>query len=81
MNILPLRRIVIEQRMPPALLVEKIVTIDEVVELFALFFSHCHRGAPFLDPAMHTPTATGSRSPFLFTCSEFIVTASLELGY
>lgn len=37
MNILPLRRIVIEQRMPPALLVEKILTIEEVVELFALY--------------------------------------------
>lgn len=68
MNILPLRRIVIEQRMPPALLIEKIVTVGEVVELFELFFEHCHRQAPFLDPEVHTPTATGSRSPFLFTC-------------
>ncbi|GAA5920439.1 hypothetical protein JCM1841_004552 [Sporobolomyces salmonicolor] len=68
MNILPLRRIVIEQRMPPALLEEKIVTVEEVVELFEIFFTHCHRQAPFLDPDIHTPAATGSRSPFLFTC-------------
>ncbi|GAA5917930.1 hypothetical protein JCM5296_007001 [Sporobolomyces johnsonii] len=68
MNILPLRRIVIEQRMPPALLEEKILTVEEVVELFEIFFTHCHRQAPFLDPDIHTPAATGSRSPFLFTC-------------
>ncbi|GAA6061307.1 hypothetical protein JCM10212_005421 [Sporobolomyces blumeae] len=68
MNILPLRRIVIEQRMPPALLEEKILSVEEVVELFEIFFTHCHRHAPFLDPDIHTPAATGSRSPFLFTC-------------
>lgn len=68
-TVLPLRRIVIEQRMPPALLEEKIVTVDEVVELFAIFFEHCHRQCPFLDADIHTPAATGSRSPFLFTCS------------
>lgn len=68
-TVLPLRRIVIEHRMPPALLIEKIVSIEEVVELFALFFEHCHRACPILDPEVHTPTATGSRSPFLFTCS------------
>ncbi|GAA5907259.1 hypothetical protein JCM6882_008404 [Rhodosporidiobolus microsporus] len=68
MNILPLRRIVIEQRMPPALLEEKILTVEEVVELFELFFEHCARHCPFLDPEIHTPAATGSRSPFLFTC-------------
>lgn len=44
---------------------------EEVVELFAVFFEHCHRQCPFLDPEVHTPTATGSRSPFLFTCSMF----------
>lgn len=68
MNILPLRRIVIEQRMPPALLEEKILSVEEVVELFEIFFTHCHKHAPFLDPEIHTPAATGSRSPFLFTC-------------
>ncbi|SCV73842.1 BQ2448_6272 [Microbotryum intermedium] len=68
MNILPVRRIVIEQRGPPAILEEKIVTVEEVVELFAIFFTHCHRAAPFLDADIHTPAATGSRSPFLFTC-------------
>ncbi|SDA01519.1 BZ3500_MvSof-1268-A1-R1_Chr10-1g02747 [Microbotryum saponariae] len=68
MNILPVRRIVIEQRGPPAILEEKIVTVEEVVELFAIFFTHCHRSAPFLDADIHTPAATGSRSPFLFTC-------------
>lgn len=68
--VLPLRRIVIEQRMPPALLEEKIVSIEEVVELFALYFEHCSRHSPVLDPEIHTPAATGSRSPFLFTCSK-----------
>lgn len=69
-TVLPLRRIVIEQRMPPALLEEKVVTVEEVVELFQIFFEHCHRHAPFLDVEIHTPAHTGSRSPFLFTCSE-----------
>ncbi|GAA5974497.1 hypothetical protein JCM11641_002056 [Rhodosporidiobolus odoratus] len=68
MNILPLRRIVIEQRMPPALLEEKILSVEEVVELFEIFFSQCARHCPFLDAEIHTPAATGSRSPFLFTC-------------
>lgn len=68
MNIMPLRKIVIEQRMPPEILVDKVVTVEEVVELFAIFFAHCHRHTPFLDPELHTPTTTGSRSPFLFTC-------------
>ncbi|BGP18069.1 hypothetical protein JCM10213v2_006120 [Rhodosporidiobolus nylandii] len=68
MNILPLRRIVIEQRMPPALLEEKILSVEEVVELFELYFTQCARHCPFLDPEIHTPAATGSRSPFLFTC-------------
>ncbi len=54
--------------MPPALLVENILSIDEVIELFAIFFEHCHRQSPFLDPDIHTPAAVGSRSPFLFTC-------------
>ncbi|KAI5481117.1 hypothetical protein MNV49_005552 [Pseudohyphozyma bogoriensis] len=67
-NFLPLRRIVIEHRMPPALLVEKIVTVEEVVELFSIFFERCHSACPILDPDIHSPTATGSRSPFLFTC-------------
>ncbi|PRQ71735.1 hypothetical protein AAT19DRAFT_9850 [Rhodotorula toruloides] len=40
----------------------------EVVELFALFFKHCARHCLFLDPKIHTPAATGSCSPFLFTC-------------
>lgn len=74
--VLPLRRIVIEQRMPPALLEEKIVTVEEVVELFAIFFEHCHRQCPFLDADIHTPAATGSRSPFLFTCSTFALFVS-----
>ena len=56
--------------MPPALLEEKIVSIEEVVELFALYFEHCSRHSPVLDPEIHTPAATGSRSPFLFTCSK-----------
>lgn len=61
--------------MPPALLEEKIVSIEEVVELFALYFEHCARHAPLLDPEIHTPAATGSRSPFLFTCSAFSFSA------
>ncbi|KAH8918123.1 hypothetical protein BT69DRAFT_1285999 [Atractiella rhizophila] len=67
MNILPLRRVVIESRMPPAILTEKIVTIEEAVALFRIYFEHIGIHNSFLDADFHTPTLVGSRSPFLFT--------------
>lgn len=42
MNILPLRRIVIEQRMPPSLLTDKVLTSEEAVELFQIYFERCN---------------------------------------
>lgn len=41
-NILPLRRIVIEQRVPPSLLTDKILSNEEAVELFQIFFDNCN---------------------------------------
>ncbi|EGG03269.1 uncharacterized protein MELLADRAFT_72599 [Melampsora larici-populina 98AG31] len=39
---LPLRRIVIGQRAPPALLTDKILTNEEAIELFQIFFDKCN---------------------------------------
>lgn len=50
-TVLPLRRIVIEQRMPPALLEEKILSVEEVVELFEIFFTHCHKHVSLFLPS------------------------------
>lgn len=64
---LPLRRIVIEQRAPPAILTDKILTSEEAVELFQIFFDKCNPHCCILERDFHTPTIVGSRSPFLFT--------------
>ena len=68
-SFLPLRKLVIEQRIPPAILTEEIVNVDEVVELFQIFFEHCFRHISLLVEDFHTPTAVAARSPFLFTTS------------
>ncbi|KAG0150005.1 hypothetical protein CROQUDRAFT_652989 [Cronartium quercuum f. sp. fusiforme G11] len=66
-NVLPLRRIVIEQQIPPSLLTDKILSSDEAVELFQIFFDKCNPHCCILERDFHTPTIVGSRSPFLFT--------------
>ena len=68
MTILPLRRIIIEREMPPELLTTGIVTSEEVLDLFRIFFSNCCQHLLLLDADWHTPTFICSRSPFLFTC-------------
>lgn len=68
MTILPLRRIVIERELPPELLTQGIISSQEVLELFQIFFHHCSQHVVLLDPEWHTPTMICSRSPFLFTC-------------
>ncbi|SPO36640.1 uncharacterized protein PSFLO_02111 [Pseudozyma flocculosa] len=68
MTILPLRRIIIEREMPPELLTLGIVTSEEVLDLFRIFFHHCSQHMLLLDADWHTPTFICSRSPFLFTC-------------
>lgn len=67
MTILPLRRIVIERELAPELLTQGIITSQEVLELFQIFFHHCSQHVVLLDPDWHTPTMICSRSPFLFT--------------
>lgn len=67
MTILPLRRIVIERELAPELLTQGIVTSEEVLELFQIFFHHCGQHVVLLDPDWHTPTMICGRSPFLFT--------------
>ncbi|SNX86216.1 uncharacterized protein MEPE_04925 [Melanopsichium pennsylvanicum] len=68
MTILPLRRIIIEREMPPELLTLGIVTSEEVLDLFSIFFRRCAQHICLLDAEWHTPTFICSRSPFLFTC-------------
>lgn len=53
---------------PPELLTEGIISSEEALELFRIFFHHCSLHIYLLDPEWHTPTAVCSRSPFLFTC-------------
>lgn len=53
---------------PPELLTEGVVSSEEALELFRIFFHHCSLHMYLLDPEWHTPTAVCSRSPFLFTC-------------
>ncbi|CBQ68910.1 conserved hypothetical protein [Sporisorium reilianum SRZ2] len=68
MTILPLRRIIIEREMPPELLTLGIVSSEEVLDLFSIFFRRCTQHITLLDADWHTPTFICSRSPFLFTC-------------
>ncbi|KAK4701599.1 hypothetical protein P7C70_g4632, partial [Phenoliferia sp. Uapishka_3] len=64
----PMRVVPAEPKSAPALLLEKIVTVEEVSMLFELFFDFCQPQAPFLDRELHTPTYTALYAPFLFTC-------------
>ena len=57
-----------EKDEPPELLTENIVSSEEVLELFRIFFHHCSLHLFLLDPEWHTPTLVCSRSLFLFTC-------------
>jgi len=53
---------------PPELLTENVVSSEEVLELFRIFFHHCSLHMFLLDPEWHTPTFVCQRSSFLFTC-------------
>lgn len=53
---------------PPDLLTENIVSSEEALELFRIFFHHCSLHMFLLDPEWHTPTLVCQRSSFLFTC-------------
>ena len=57
-----------ESGYPPELLTDGIITSEEALELFRIFFHHCSLHLFLLDPEWHTPTLVCSRSPFLFTC-------------
>ncbi|KAK0543055.1 hypothetical protein OC846_003662 [Tilletia horrida] len=66
-NNLPLRRIIIEREVPPELLTKGIVSSEEVLDLFRIFFHNCSTHVVLLDPDMHTPAFICARSPFLFS--------------
>ena len=58
----------VESDRPPELLTEGIISSEEALELFRIFFHYCSLHMFLLDPDWHTPTLVCSRSPFLFTC-------------
>ena len=68
MTILPLRQIIIERELPVEILTLGIVSSEEVLDLFKIFFDFCCMHVFLLDPDWHTPELLCSRSPFLFTC-------------
>ncbi|KAL7413695.1 fungal-specific transcription factor domain-containing protein [Mrakia frigida] len=65
MTMLPLRRIIIEHSIRPEIL--DFLSINEVQELFNIYFDVINPQIPILDRAFHTPALVASRSPFLLT--------------
>ncbi|KDN37751.1 hypothetical protein K437DRAFT_259683, partial [Tilletiaria anomala UBC 951] len=68
MTILPLRQIIIERDFQVEILTQGIVSSEEVLDLFKIFFNYCMQHVFLLDPDWHTPEFLCSRSRFLFTC-------------
>ncbi|KAF8341576.1 uncharacterized protein EI90DRAFT_1755923 [Cantharellus anzutake] len=64
-SILPLRRLFIERQVQPEML--GLVTTEEVVELFKIYFEKMNRHCCLLSQDFHTPSLVCSRSPFLLT--------------
>jgi len=59
------------QQTPSELLTANILSLEEVTDLFKLYFDNLHEHYPLLTQHLHTPESTNARSPFLFTCSAF----------
>lgn len=57
-----------EAEKSPELLTQGIITSEEAIELFRIFFQNCSLHLFLLDPDWHTPTFVCARSQFLFTC-------------
>ncbi|CAD6976042.1 unnamed protein product [Tilletia controversa] len=64
---LPLRRVIIEREVPPQLLTQGIISSEEILDLFQIYFHYCATHVLLLDPDMHTPALICARSPFLFS--------------
>ncbi|KAL0566819.1 hypothetical protein V5O48_015183 [Marasmius crinis-equi] len=64
---LDIRATLIEQHSPPEILVHGLVTPDDVERLFEIFYTRVNPFLSMLDPAIHTPSSTFARCPFLFT--------------
>lgn len=67
MSMLPLRKVIIDRELPPELLTSGVVSDEEVLDLFSIFFHNCAQHIVLLDPEWHTPQFVCGRSPFLFT--------------
>ncbi|KAM0746858.1 hypothetical protein T439DRAFT_110689 [Meredithblackwellia eburnea MCA 4105] len=68
LNILPLRGLIFNQRVPARILTTKLLSPEEVEDLFNIYFDSMNENYPLLCRELHTPTATTQRSPFLFSC-------------
>ncbi|KAF9645083.1 hypothetical protein BDM02DRAFT_3190029 [Thelephora ganbajun] len=64
-NILPLRRLYIENRVQPEML--NFTSTEDVLALFNIYFDHMNGHSKLLDRKFHTPSLVCSRSPFLLT--------------
>lgn len=72
-----LRRREVLQRKSSKLIMEGILSPEEIQDLFDIYFTHMDRHLPLLSKELHTPLSTSVRSPFLLTCSKFIHLVSL----
>lgn len=64
---LDLRRLIIERQAAPDILLSGLVTYDDAIILFQLYFKWVNPFIPVLDENIHTPAAVLGRCPFLFT--------------
>ncbi|KAI0794903.1 hypothetical protein C8Q75DRAFT_803748 [Abortiporus biennis] len=62
-----MRRLIIERQAAPDILLCGLVSLDEVDELFTIYFRWINPSLPVLDENIHTPAAVLGRCPFLFT--------------
>ncbi|KZP01066.1 hypothetical protein CALVIDRAFT_475249 [Calocera viscosa TUFC12733] len=65
MTLLPIRRLVIERQIQPEIL--EFVEMEEVMDLFNIFFDNLNHHCCLLDRQFHTAPLVCSRSPFLLT--------------
>lgn len=60
-------RRVMNERNPPELLANGLLTLEDVDKLFKIFYDRLNVFLSILDPVIHTPADVFGRSPFLFT--------------
>ncbi|KAI0073841.1 hypothetical protein K474DRAFT_134101 [Panus rudis PR-1116 ss-1] len=64
---LEFRRVVVERQSAPDILLCGLVTPEDAIHLFDIYFKWMNPAMPILDENIHTPSAVLFRCPFLFT--------------